>query len=146
MDAITALGVASDILTISEFSVRLLSTKASSTIEKKDENSALEDYRKLRLALSNKHASFQRRLLAAPSPPLKDELDLLELATSSLEDCEVLLKTIGNIPKDVPGNRLSSRKTDATTYVESKLGGRFSLENVKRLSHAITRNASTILK
>lgn len=146
MDVITALGVASDILTIAEFSVRLLSTKVSSTIEKKDENSALEDYRKLKLALSNKQASLQRRLLASPSPPLKDELALLELASSSLEDSEVLLETIGNIPKDAPGNRLSSRKTDATTYVESKLGGRFSPENVKRLSHVITRHASSILR
>ncbi|KAL7955905.1 hypothetical protein V8C34DRAFT_290275 [Trichoderma compactum] len=42
-----------------------------------------------------------RRLLASPSPPLKDELALFDLASSSLEDSEVLLETIGNIPKDV---------------------------------------------
>ncbi|KAJ4856480.1 AAA ATPase domain-containing protein [Trichoderma breve] len=147
MDAITALGVASDILAIAEFSVRLLSTKVSSTIERKgeDKNSALEDYRKLRLALSNKNALLQRLPLASPSPALKDELALLELATSSLEDSEMLLETIGNIPEDISGNRLSPWRIDATTYVDSKLGGRFSLENVKRLSHIVTRHASSIL-
>ncbi|PKK54245.1 hypothetical protein CI102_587 [Trichoderma harzianum] len=150
MDTITALGVASDILAITEFGLQLLSTsvalKVSSTIEEKDENSAVEDYRRLRLALFNKHASLQRRLLASPLPLLKDELALLELATSSLEDSEVLLETIGDIPKDFPGNRLSSRKTDATNYVDSKLGGRFRPENVKRLSHVVTRHASSILR
>lgn len=150
MDTITALGVASDILTITEFSVQLLSTsnaiKISSTTEEKGENSALEDYRKLRLALSNKHASLQRRLLASLSPPLKDELALLELASSSLENSEVLLEAIGNVPKDFRGNRLQSRKTDATTCVGSKLGGRFSQENVKRLSHVVTRHTSSILR
>ncbi|PNP56082.1 hypothetical protein THARTR1_03607 [Trichoderma harzianum] len=150
MDAITALGVASDILTLTEFGLQLLSAsdapKISSTIEEKDENSALEDYKKLRLALSNKQASLQRRLLASPSPPLKDELALLELASSSLEDSEVLLETIRNTPKDVPGNRLPSRRTDATAYVDSKLEGKFSLENIKRLSHVVTRHASSILR
>lgn len=150
MEAITALGVASDILTLTEFGLQLLSTsvasKVSSTIEKKDENSALEDYRNLRLALSNKQASLQRRLLASPSPPLKDELALLELATSSLEDSGVLLETIGNTPKDVPGDRLSSQKADATAYISSKLGGRFNPENVKRLFHVVTRHASSILR
>ncbi|QYT06079.1 hypothetical protein H0G86_012946 [Trichoderma simmonsii] len=151
MDAITTLGVAADIVTLTEFGLQLLSTsdtaKVSSTIEKKDEdeNSALEDYKKLRLALSSKQASLQRRLLASPSPPLKDELALLELATSSLEDSELLLKTIGNTPKDVSGDRLSSRKKDATAYISSKLGGGFDPENVKRLSHVITRHASSIL-
>ncbi|KAL6693661.1 hypothetical protein J3F84DRAFT_396049 [Trichoderma pleuroticola] len=150
MDAITALGVASDILTLTEFGLQLLSAsdapKISSTIEEKNENSSLEDYKNLRLALFNKQTSLQRRLLASPSPPLKDELALLELASSSLEDSEVLLETIRNTPKDVPGNRLPSRRTDATAYVDSKLEGRFSLENIKRLSHVVTRHASSILR
>ncbi|KAL6821224.1 hypothetical protein V8C40DRAFT_275841 [Trichoderma camerunense] len=145
MDAITTLGVASDILTITEFSVRLLSTKVSSMTEEKDENSALEDYRKLRLALSNKKDLLQRRLLANSSPPLKDDLTLLDLASSSLEDSEVLLENRESIPKDFGGSRPPSQETDTTAYFISKLGGRFSQENIKRLSHAVTRHASSIL-
>ncbi|KAL7907897.1 hypothetical protein GGI35DRAFT_486861 [Trichoderma velutinum] len=149
MDTLTALGVATDILTITEFSVQLLSAsdapKISSTIEEQDKNSPLEDYGKLRLTLSNKHASLQHRLLAGPSPPLEDELALLELASSSLENSEMLLEAIGNIPNEILGDRLLSRKTNATACLSAKLGGRFSPENVKRLSQVVTRHVSSII-
>ncbi|KKP01122.1 hypothetical protein THAR02_06756 [Trichoderma harzianum] len=149
METITALGVAADILTITEFGLQLLSTsvapKVSSTIEEIDKNSALEDYRKLKLALSNKHVSLQRQLLASPPPPLKDELALLDLVSSSPQDSEVLLEAVRNTPKDFVGDKLSSRKTGSTTSAGPKLGSRFRLENVKRLSHIVTRYASSLL-
>ena len=147
---ISALGVAGDILTVTEFSVELLSasdaSKVSSSLEEKDETSVLGNFRKLRLALSNKRASLQQRLPTTPSPPLKDELALLELASSCLEDSGVLLEAIGSIPKDFPGNRSQSWETDTRAWVGSKLAGRFSLEKAKRLSHAVTRHASSILR
>jgi hypothetical protein len=152
MDAISALGVAGDILTVTEFSVQLLSasdvSKVSSALEEKDETSVIEDFGKLRLSLSNKRASLQQRLLTGPSPPLKDELALLELASSSLENSGVLLDAIGNIhvPKSFPGNSPQSWKTDKKAWVNSKLKGRFSIENVKALSHIVTRHASSILR
>lgn len=80
MDAISALGVASDILAVTEFSVELLSafdtSKVSSSLEEKDETSVLENFKKLRLALSNKRALLQQRLPTSPSPLLKDEMAL----------------------------------------------------------------------
>lgn len=150
MDAISALGVASDILAVTEFSVELLSafdtSKVSSSLEEKDETSVLENFKKLRLALSNKRDLLQQRLPTSPSPPLKDEQALLELASSSLEDSGVLLEALGSISEEFPGHRSQSRETDTRTWVESKLAGRFSPEKVKRLSHALTRLASSILR
>lgn len=148
MDAISALGVAGGILTVTEFSVELLSasdaSKVSSSPEEKDETSVLENFRKLRLALSNKLDLLQQRLPTSPSTPLKDELALLELA-SSLEDSEVLLEAIGSIPKVFLGHRSQPWEADTRAWVESKLAGRFNLEKVKLLSHALTRHASSIL-
>lgn len=99
MDAISALGVAGNILTVTELSAELLSasdaSKVSSSLEEKDETSVLENFRKLRPGLSKKRASLQQRFPASPSPPLKHELALLELASSFLEDSGMLLEDIG---------------------------------------------------
>ncbi|KAI1410424.1 hypothetical protein F5Y13DRAFT_181356 [Hypoxylon sp. FL1857] len=149
MDAISALGVAGDILAITEFSIELLSAsdapKTSSSLEEKDEASVTEKLGNLRLALSKKCASLQQRLPTSPSPLLKDELALLELTSSSLEDSELLLEGIGSIPKDVSGDRSRSWGKDRGAWLGSKLAGRFSPEEVRQLSHTVTRLASSIL-
>ncbi|KAI1420713.1 hypothetical protein F5Y12DRAFT_93360 [Xylaria sp. FL1777] len=149
MDAISALDVASDILTVTEFSVELLSTanssKVSSSLEKEDKTSIYRKLGNLELALSKKHALLQKRLPTSPSPPLKDELALLELASSSLEDSRVLREAIGSIPTGSLGDRSQLWETDTGTLVGPKLAGRLSPEKVKRLSHAVTRHAISIL-
>ncbi|KAI1452404.1 hypothetical protein F4805DRAFT_447635 [Annulohypoxylon moriforme] len=149
MDASLALGVAGDILTVIESSAELLSTsdasKVSSWFQEEDEASVLENYRKLRLALSEKRDLLQQQLPTSPSPPTENELVLLELASSSLEDSSVLLETIESIPKDFLRNRSHSWEAETRAWVVSKLAGRFSLEKVDRLSHAVTRHTSSIL-
>ncbi|GAW17703.1 hypothetical protein ANO14919_071680 [Xylariales sp. No.14919] len=149
MDAISALGVAADILTITGFGVELLSAsdafKVSSSVEEQDEVSIVEHFRKFELALSNRRTTLQQRLPTSLSPLMKDELTLLELAYSSLEDSGVLLDAIGSILKDFPGNRPQSWETDTRAWIRSKLAGRFSPEKVKELSYAVTLHASSIL-
>lgn len=149
MDAISALTVAGDILAVTDFSVELLSASDLSKVslpEERGETSALENLEKLRQALSKKLASLEQRLSASPSPPLKDELALLELAFSSLEDSGVLLEAIRSIPKDFPENRSHSSERDTRDWVISRLAGKFGPEKVKQLSQAVTSHASSILR
>lgn len=149
MDAISALGVAGDILTITEFSTALLSaievSKVASSLEGKDEASVPDDLRKSMLALSDTCASLRRRLPTSLSPPLKHEPALLELASSCLEDSRVLLEAIESAPKDFRRNGQSWDKT-LRAWEGSKLAGRFSLEKLDQRAQAITRHASSILR
>ncbi|KAI1735045.1 hypothetical protein F4680DRAFT_313991 [Xylaria scruposa] len=149
MDAISALDVAGGILAVTEFSVNLLSAsdtpKVSSLLEEQDEVSTLEKFTDLRLALFNKHASLQQRLPASPSPMLKNEQALLELASSSLEDSSVLLETIGSMPKGFPKNKSQLWDSATRNWDESKLAGRFKPGKVQRFSYAVTYHAISIL-
>ncbi|UKZ79924.1 hypothetical protein TrVFT333_007687 [Trichoderma virens FT-333] len=99
----------------------------------------------IKLALSNKRASLEQRLLKSPSPPPEDELALLELAASSLESSRALNEAIRNAPKDVSGSRSQSWKADIRAWAGSELGRKLSPENVERLSHAVTRHSRSIL-
>ncbi|KAH8163760.1 hypothetical protein CIB48_g4498 [Xylaria polymorpha] len=91
------------------------------------------------------YASLQQRLPTSPSLPLADELALLELASSSLENSGVLLEAIRTISTGFPGDGSQTWETDTENWVKYKLAGRFSLEKVKRLSHALTHHAISIL-
>lgn len=139
MDAISALDVAGGILTITEFSVELLSTSNSSKVlSSVDENattSIIEDLRKLWLSLSGKRDVLQQRLPKSLSPLLEDELALLELGSSSLKDSGVLLEVIESNSDKSPG-----------TWARSEVAERFSIGNLNLVSQPLTRHVTFILE
>ncbi|KAI0108546.1 hypothetical protein GGR51DRAFT_558856 [Nemania sp. FL0031] len=81
-----------------------------------------------------------------PSPQPNNELALLELASYSLEDSKVLLETIESIPSDFLGDPSQSWGPDTRAWVRSKLAGKLTPENAKRLSHVLTGHAKSILR
>ncbi|KAI0376230.1 hypothetical protein F5Y04DRAFT_215422 [Hypomontagnella monticulosa] len=140
MDVIPALSLAGDILAVAEFTIALFSAS-----EEKDLTSVLESLKKLRLAVDNSRYELQQVLLARSSPSLDDEHALLRLSVSSLGDSAQLVRAIEYLPEEFSGNESQPWNTDIRVWIETKFEGRVSLEDVKRLSHAATRHASSII-
>jgi hypothetical protein len=145
MDTISMLDVASDILAVEEFSTALLSDSDVSerelSLNDKDGDFVFERLRKLTQTLSAYRPS------SGESPRLSsDMVTLQELVSSCMEDSGVLLEDVGNILKNLPERRSQKWGPDTRAWFRSMLGGRLQEEKIERLSNAVTRHASSIIR
>jgi hypothetical protein len=150
MDAISMLDVAGDILAVEEFSAALISdsdvSEREPSLDDKDGDFVLERLRKLIETLSNMHTSAHRRSSDDSPRSPNDIMTLRELVSSCMEDSGVLLEDVGNILKDLPGRRSQKWGPDTRAWFRSMLGGRLREEKIERLSNAVTRHASSIIR
>lgn len=144
------LDVAGDILAIEEFSAALISDSDASegepSLDGKDGDFVLERLRKLIQTLSDTHVSAHRRSSDDSLRSSSDMLTLRELVSSCMEGSVKLLEDVGNILKDMPGGRSQKWGPDTRAWFRSKLGGRLREEKIERLSNAVTRHASSIIR
>jgi hypothetical protein len=150
MNAISALDTAACILAITEFITELLSTSQISKIQPplsqdgKNEQTILETLEKLRIALSDIQAPSVPS--ASALRPLSNALALPELISSRdasaelLEEIESVLRRSPDEPRSQPWG------TDTRAWLRSRLAGTLYMEKLERLSHAATRQVSSILR
>ena len=153
MDAISALDTAAYILAITEFVTELLATSQSSEVQPplspdgKDEHTIWETLDKLRIALSQTQipsvpqqpsASAFRPLSNAPA--LQALISSRDASAALLEDIESILRRSPDEPRSQPWG------TDTRARLRSRLTGILDIEELERLSRAVTHQVSSILR